>query len=349
MLCGYPIEAIADNWLHDCLFKILEDIHAGLWLKKRGLHWPECIPEKWRDQLKGRPGLKKRLRSYQIAFGKIDLSQKAKVSAALQQQNDIEGLLSCNSNCDSLQNLPTAIQRPIKNLFEFAFGLLSELGIRDAQYKIIWKGTHKHICPFCGYEFFSFPGSPREDEDHFLAESRYTFAAVNLKNLVPMGTRCNRSYKLAQDVLFAPDGTRRRAFNPFGKNKTSICLENSKPFGANDGRLPKWEIDFVPASPECETWDQIFHIRERYCDDILNPQFSEWLRPFVNWWKEDIIVETITETVLLEGLARYLHHLVLMEMTGIDFLRVPVFSMLLKHCTHGDQRLIKFLLLLLRA
>ncbi|MCK7494405.1 MAG: hypothetical protein MZW92_26920 [Comamonadaceae bacterium] len=62
-------------------------------------------------------------------------------------------------------------------------GLLTKIGIRDRRYQAIYKSAMYHMCPFCGCEYFDAPGAPREDLDHYLAKSRYPFAAVNLEIL----------------------------------------------------------------------------------------------------------------------------------------------------------------------
>jgi hypothetical protein len=130
------------------------------------------------------------------------------------QQNAIADLVSCASDCECLAELPTTIQAPAKNLFLFGFSLLTDLGVRDLHYSAIYNATSYHLCPFCGLEYFDAPGAPREDLDHYLASSRYAFAAANLRNLSPMGMKCNERYKLAGDILRDATGNRRRSFDP---------------------------------------------------------------------------------------------------------------------------------------
>ncbi len=322
---------------------MVREVHAQIAGGVAAVNWPQIIPEPQRARLRSRHGLRDRLQTYATALDGLNVGDRNRVLSALTQQNDFVNLLSCASDCEAISALPEEIRAPARDLFGFCFGLLTALGIRDQHYKIVWERTNQHVCPFCGCEFFDAPGAPREDDDHYLAESHYPFAAANLRNLVPMGSKCNQRYKHAANILVAQDGARRRAFYPYSQISVSISLDASEPFAADDGRKTRWVVDLLPASPECETWDQVFSIRERYSRDILDPHYIEWLRPLAVWWKKEIQTNPVTEAVLVEGLTRYISDLVGMEMSGRDFLRAPMFSMLRKRCAEGDQRLIRFL------
>ena len=94
------------------------------------------------------------------------------------------------------------------------------------------------MCPFCGCEYFDAPGAPREDLDHYLPKSLYPFAAANLRNLVPMGMKCNERYKLAQDILRDAAGVRRRSFDPYAERQIKVILDNSVPLAARTAKRP---------------------------------------------------------------------------------------------------------------
>jgi hypothetical protein len=322
---------------------MVRTVHAAVAAGNPAIAWPAVIPELFRDRLRSRHGLRDRLQTYATALATLTADQQARVLVAVGAQNDLVNLLSCAAHCESVTLLPEAIRTPARSLFSFAFELLTELGIRDRHYHVIWERSKQHVCPFCGCEFFDAPGAPRENDDHYLAESRYPYAAANLANLVPMGAKCNQRYKQAIDILNDDAGARRRAFYPYSAVSVTVCLDASEPFAAPDGRTPRWVIDLVPPSPECETWDHVFKIRERYQRDILDPFFIEWLRPLTAWWNKDTHANPVTDAVLIDALSRYINDLVAMEMTGRDFLRAPMFVMLHKRCVAGDQRLLRFL------
>ncbi|MFM7366725.1 MAG: hypothetical protein ACKO2Z_02745, partial [Sphaerospermopsis kisseleviana] len=200
-----------------------------------------------------------------------------------------------------------------------------------------------HTCPFCGCENFDAPESPREALDHYLVEKKYPFAAANLRNLVPMGNKCNSRYKLAEDILINQNGIRRKSFDPYNHEEIRLCLDNSQPFAGNDGQLPRWQIEFSLNTEEVTTWDEVFHIRERYERDVLNPQFKRWLDDFKSWCKSANIVPS-SQGELVDCLNTYA---TLYEEMGISdraFLKAAVFRMFHIHCQQGNQRLISFLM-----
>jgi hypothetical protein len=181
--------------------EMVQTIHANHDGRQGALAWPDIIPAVHRDKLRRRTGLYDRLAQYAAAAGKLSVSERQQVLACLVQQNRIADLVICSTDCESLSDLPKAIQAPIVELFGFAFELLTGLGVRDRHYRTIYTAVPYHVCPFCGCEYFDAPGTPREDLDHYLPKSLYPFAAANLRNLVPMGMKCNERYKLAQDIL----------------------------------------------------------------------------------------------------------------------------------------------------
>jgi hypothetical protein len=340
---GYPIAATADNWLHDCLCEILSSIHMSIGAGEDPSEWPDIIPEVRRTTLRGRHGLKSRLELYSNTFKILSATERQKVVECLGQQNQIPDLLACIVDCEKVSELPAPIQQPITDLFGFAFLLLSELGIRDKHFQIIYDADKYHVCPFCGCEYFDAPGSPREDLDHYLTKSIYPFAAANLENLVPMGMKCNERYKHDQDILWLAPGVRRTSFYPYTNRTITVRLNNSIPFGGEDGRTPSWSIEFDPNSSECQTWDEILHVRERIQRDVLDPSFMRWLSEFSTWFKRRIGDPNPSEAVVLNALQIYAEDVAFMGFNARDFLRAPVFMMLHWHCSTGNMRLSEFM------
>lgn len=342
MLFGYPVEATVENWFHECLVGMLQIIHAN---PHQRPSWPEIIPETYREKLRGRPGLRDRLLEYQSAVTKLPTEELEQVSNALMEQNNIADLLSGQCNCEILDELPQTIHESIKALFAFGFKLLTDLGVRDSQYRTIFASTPYHVCPFCGCEFFDAPGAPREALDHYLAESKYPFAAINLSNLVPMGNKCNSRYKLAQDILYQNDGTRRRSYYPYAKTgQIKISLERSEPFAGTSGLfpLPDWQIDFDPATEEVSTWNSVFHIEQRYKRDILDADFMSWLREFSAWCRSSNL-RPLSRQDMVDALERYINYQSDMSFRDRAFLKAAVFQMLYHHYQQGNERLITLL------
>lgn len=349
MLFGYPISAIAENWLHDCLVEMVTTIHKRLDQGLPPLKWPDCIPQQHRTVLKSRRGLRDHLSTYRKAAKKLTPKKRALVLTCLSEQNKISDLVSGKSDCKRITALPKDIRDPIKTLFNFAFGLLTDLGIRDRNYQAIYDGNEHHVCPFCGCEPFDAPGSGtkahkearhiREDLDHYLPKESYPFAAANLHNLSPMGGRCN-SFKGTQDVLRGDRGGRRRAFYPYGNHRVTISLINSIPFKGTGGQKPDWKIEFQPDTPECATWDQVFSLRSRLKQNVLDPCFGTWLREFSFWFKAEYPNVVIDRTSIVAALNRYASNEAIKGLNGRDFLRTLVFQMMHRHCSGRHARLL---------
>lgn len=345
MLFGYPISATRENWLHECLCDILRLIHASLQTATTLPAWPDIIPASYPKRLHTRTGLRDRLISYKTTVEKLTTAEQEQILQALHDQNEIALLLSGQLDCETITQLPKSIHKPVKKLFEFAFELLTELEIRDLHYQAIYDAT-PHICPFCGCQPFDAPGSRREALDHYLAESIYPLAGSNLRNLVPMCNKCN-SRKLAQDILTNKNGTRRKSFDPYSYNCTGIklSLENSQPFAGEvtpTGELPRWQIEFSPNTEEVITWDEVFHIQERYKRDVLDAEFKTWLWQFKSWCKSRNIVPS-SHQELLDEIDHYANYYEDQGMSDRAFLKAAVFRMLHAHCKKGDQRLISFI------
>ncbi|MCU0924494.1 MAG: hypothetical protein MUF44_00195 [Hydrogenophaga sp.] len=347
MLFGYPLAATQNNWFHDCLVKAIKNVHALVDAKKRYPAWPKILPDAHQATLQSRTGLRDRLKAYNIALRKLSSqSERDAVLAALSDQNRISDLLSSASDCAALDALPTVIHGATTSLFDFAFGLLTELKVRDEHYEAIYNAVTAHVCPFCGTEYFDAPGAPREALDHFLAKSRYPFAAANLRNLVPMGHKCNSRYKLAVDVLYDANGVRRVAFDPYNHAKIGVVLDHSDPF---DGPTPtpKWSIKFDPDGPGVSTWDAVFSIRERYQRDYLDEGYSAWLTEFQNWARS-ADQRGDTDASLIQALRRFEQYCDDNGMRDKAFLKAAVFRMLRLRCEQGHDRLKHLLRDLLR-
>lgn len=343
MLFGYPPTATQNNWFHDCLIQAIRDVHSRVDAQQPYPRWPEILPAAHRATLKSRRGLRDRIQAYDVALRQLaSQGERNLVLAAVTDQNRISELLSNTCNCTALSALPMAIQAAVISLFDFAFELLTDLSIRDGHYKIIYDTVPHHVCPFCGTEPFEAPGAPREAFDHYLAKSLYPFAAANLKNLVPMGHKCNSSYKLAADLLYDTTGTRRVAFDPYNHDKIDVVLDRSDPFNGSKPQKPNWQIDFEPYTSAALTWDTVFRIRERYKRDHLEADYEAWLEQFRKWaLREGLRGDTDAE--LVGALTTFERLWSDGGMQDRSFLKAAVFRMLRLHCENGHQRLKEFL------
>ena len=342
MLFGYPIEATNDNWLHECLCEAIAAIHSHIDSDNSYPQWPAILPNDYQSRLIASTGLRVHLENYAKALRKLSKSHQDQILQAIADQNKISELLSGGCDCAMIDELPKPIQTCIKELFIYAFDKLKDLGVRESHYAHIYASIPHKVCPFCGVEYMDPPGARREDLDHYLPKSLYPLAAANLRNLVPMGHKCNSKYKLSTDVLRRSDGTRRVAFDPYDHTEISVVLDDSEPFDGEESNIPRWVMRFNPDIPAATTWDEVFEIRVRYYRDHLNPSYKKWLKDFRSWSRSANLMGN-TDTLIVEALRRYETYNIECGIQDRAHLKAAVFRMLRLHCEAGNRRLLNIM------
>ena len=229
------------------------------------------------------PVLKKKIVAFYKAYRSLDAADRGVVQSAFSSTNSIRRQLSCRTPRYSVDELPEAIRDATSSLFNHLFeNTLSSGEACRKHWRDFYESLAGKHCPFCGLEILHSPELYKQDYDHILCKSRYPFAAVNLRNLAPMGSACNRIFKGDTDVVF--DGAMARKFpDPFGADPgVSIDLTGSRPpqGSANPGH---WNVGVSPSTDELETWEAVFKIRDRYANDYLEPKYSEWVKDFIEW------------------------------------------------------------------
>lgn len=344
MLFSYPVAAAAENWLHDCLVTTVKNVHALVDAGKHLPKWPAVIPAEHRTKLSKRTGLAERIAAYANAIEALSTAERSSVLDALEGQNKIPELLSGKCDCLELTDLPQGVREPAKALFTFGFELLTPLDVRQRQYKALCDVIPARVCPFCGCEGLSAPGAPQEDLDHYIPRSKYPFAAANLRNLAPMGGRCNSSYKKTQDPLRRTTGQRRLAFDPYNAAGLSVSFDQSVVDEQTAGPVVShWVIEFLPAGEAVDTWDEIFHVRERWRRDELDEKtIRQWLWDFRNFCLATAL-QFAGDGDVVDAVQRYERYLSGCGLRDKAFLKAAVFRFLLRRCAVGCQRLLPIL------
>ena len=349
MLFSYSPVGFQDNWLHETLIGI---VTADMAKRLAGLpreNWPDCIPPVRRAALRRKFGLRKRRATLLDRFETLVAADQSVVRNALDRHNAFPAIFDDGLPCVCLADLPADIRDPIKCLFEFAFGLLTVLGLRDENYKRLYDDLEYKVCAFCGVELLDAPGQKREALDHYLPIATYPFAGTNFRNLSPMGTKCNSRYKLQQNILFDPaTGNRRACFDPYDSPTILLSLNGSRPFeGPRVGLVtcPDWVIQWDGGDPEkIQTWESIFAISERYRESSLNPSFRGWIDHFCQWAARRH--DDVSSPVLLRDALREFAEIVVPEgLADSAFLKHATFQMLADQCdeTEGGLRLFDWL------
>ena len=342
MFVGYPAQALVHNWLHRVIWLIVARVHGDVRSgRRRGRSWQNLLPKRHRSELLRRTGLKDLVFEYRRAFAGLAAAEQAAVHRALVDQNRFFDAFSGAVACPRCSDLPLAIREPARDLFKFAFGLLTPLGPRDKHYSAIYNSLKHKLCPFCGIDSLDSPNrnNRREDDDHYLPKSEYPFAAVNLRNVVPACRKCN-DYKGRNDPIFAA-GQRFRALDPYSHAGFTVRLENSLPLGSVRPDLPEWQINFDPPTPEAETWDRVYGLRGRLRENILDQDYSVWIGRFASYCGRHRVVSTTAE--LLEALVSYADGLKPDGLFGRAFLELAVCRMHEAQCRAGNVDVITVL------
>jgi hypothetical protein len=259
----------------------MDDIDVG----RPSAGWPDCIADERRDRLRRFSQLGERLDALLAAYEALDTSARQVFREAMDDQEAIAELFDGGRRADRLEDLPMSVRVPARRFFEKTFDMLRPLGLRDTNYKSFLRLIEHRVCAFCGCEYFSGAKSRREPLDHYLAISIYPFAGANARNLVPMGPKCNSSYKLAQDVLRDGAGARRVCFDPYASTPVRVSLQGSRLFARSDG-LPEWDVELQGDAARIRTWDTVFDVRRRFIDDHLDSIYKDALKVFGTLWRK---------------------------------------------------------------
>jgi hypothetical protein len=337
MFANYSIAATHNNWIHETIehtfLVICESLNNG----DEPPAWPEILPDGYRVELQDKEKLPDLIDIFVAIARKLNKIQRDNFIDIFNKQNHIDALLDGTGDIPSVPAKLKKLVKAAKDICYEGFSLLTKTGVRDAHYLVIWNSLSNKRCPFCGYEDFESPKLQREDEDHYLARKYYPLAAANLKNLVPMGGKCNRLYKGQKNVLVV-NGHRRIALNPYGNVIGDISLMNTNPIGS-PSLTPDWKLDLLPDIDVIRTWENVFSIKSRLMENKLIPIYENWLDDLTDWFKIRKLNETIDDNYLFDEI----HEFGLYNKKpkhGPIYFETKISEMLEHHCRNGNIDLI---------
>lgn len=234
-------------------------------------------------------------------------ARKVDVDTAFSEMNKIEGLFNSKVARNCIDNLPLQIQGKAKSLFVHLYEhTLTSYGIKK-HYEAFSKQLNNNWCPFCGMEQLVDYTHQKEDYDHLLAKSIYPFASVNMKNLIPMGQKCNRTHKKKKDLIW--DNVKQiKAVNPY---KATIDIRvnfDGTKLPSYAGKNGVWSIKVTPNREEVTRWDYVFNICDRIKKDYLTrgrkPEYQVWLTDYINF-QIDNVSKLSTIAQVRASLAQY--------------------------------------------
>jgi hypothetical protein len=282
------------NDLHAHFEAYLADIkHLPTGTKFQGAHFPELT---FRNHI-----LKKKadgsssslfvlIDAFQDSFLNLSKVDRKAFLKIFKKTNDLNWILSNPNKATRKNSYPggtgVTTHALLVHLYESEL-ILTAFDIKD-HYKKFYDDRISAWCPFCGMEKYKWPERQKEDYDHLLCKSLYPVAAINFKNLIPMGDRCNRIYKKDADVLLNAAGKPTKIVNPFHEQiKPKLSLKGSTFHHQPEKR--KWNINVTPKSQKVKAWNEIFFISERLKEEFLvkrpksqqNPEYDSLVDLFV--------------------------------------------------------------------
>ena len=176
---------------------------------------------------------------------------------------------------DDLNNDYAILKNPLLNFFQSLWNSVLHLSFIQKKlgctindhYNDFVNENSKGICPYCGLHYLDEADvKTRDAYDHYLPKSFYPFLSIDFKNLTPMCYKCNSGNKGNKDPLHDSQGNRRKAFFPFKKYDqfeihVSLKKKNYNSLKKEDVNI---EFDSSALTPEIETWDELFDIKNRY-------------------------------------------------------------------------------------
>lgn len=266
--------------------------------------------------------------SFFLEFSKLHDSSKTELIDCFFATNKVDELLNDISvgidvELLKLKQFPLALITSVKDLFIYMYETTMKPA-RNRHYKALIAGISSY-CPFCGIERLISDRNKTQDYDHILNKGTYPFAAVNLRNLVPMGSVCNQKYKRGIDILTDLNGQRRKYANPYTQAIPVKVEFQGSILPSVSNRRGTWSITFLvnPGDePYVQTWAEVFDIKNRYEEFIVKDHYETWRRQFINRKKGAIHNVHELKSNFSREANQYANHLYIDK----DFLRYALFS-----------------------
>jgi hypothetical protein len=224
---------------------------------------------------------------YEMFRTQLSAQQRRQVSDWYDHNNDIEALCGCKPNKEPATytdiraingDLEPVLKTFCKSLFTDVIHLkavTSRIGGIADHYQAFVNENSEGKCPYCGYgDIKGLHHTKREAYDHYLPKGTYPFNSVNFRNLAPMCSECNSTYKLQKDPARNIDpisrktgGTRRKAFYSYATAAADITVNVILHTTDVTNLVPddiKLEIAAPGHDEEVEAWKDVFGIEERY-------------------------------------------------------------------------------------
>lgn len=257
--------------------------------------------------------LKGNLVAITLAYHQLTTIEKLQVQNAFQVNTNIENICTnINAFPVKYNTVPIGIREIVKNFLTMLWDafpqnalLESSCGTIQEHFTSFVSPSHQRalVCPFCGLNKLKTSESINRDAyDHYIPKALYPFISINFKNLFPICHECNSDEKKATDILY--NGiTRRQVFYPldssYHSDQLSIEVIPTQQYNPINFKTLLYDINWDYAiklagilDPRLTSWDEIFHIKRRYKENVLRYQI-EWYDEFLKRYKRELLKGTL--------------------------------------------------------
>jgi len=270
------------------LHELAKHIVIDVWCKSQGKNFTLTkIKEEddFRKKVKGTPVyLEKPIHKIFKICSKFDGAQIAYIEEAFNNNNKIEELCKNTISPIFYEDLETNTSKEFSDEVKSFFNNLYEKVFKGISFDInkhyneFFK-INKRLCPFCGLKTLEKDSSNhRDDYDHYLPKDEYPFNAVNLKNLLPMCSDCNKKWKKIKNPI--KDTTSKKAFYYYSTTQPEFEVEVE----ITNSDLMNFDAEIKLNSntmqDEVDTWNRLFSLSRRYRDDfVCHEEFGiSWIK-----------------------------------------------------------------------
>lgn len=278
------------------------------------------------------PALETKFKNFFVAFKRLSTPNKQEFIDIVNSAQNIEDSYE-DVTCSCLEYKSDRFRQILGNnsFKELGTQLYLSLkaerwGIKDHYTKIYRAMPHK-VCPFCGVEIMH--KSFREDYDHLAPQSKYPVLTINVKNLAPMCSTCNKKFKKEEDVFYDDNGQRRPFIYPYS-NSIDINFDYSHSIIPHtDPNHPDgtWNIEINPNNDSTRNWNTTFGIKQRYVEDYIDPNFDIWIEEFIDSCI-DSEIDISTADALTNELSIYSRRCLRRKFLNTNIIKGPIFNFL---------------------
>ena len=244
---------------------------------------PDGSIENFRAKVSRTPNLKNPIKNIYNICKLFTVVKKNYIRETFEINNNIEAICDNTISPRFYDDLTMHTSANFSNKVKIFFNNLFESIFKQEPFYLNhhynnFMSVNKKLCPTCGLNTLEADSSNhRDDYDHYLPKKSYPFNAVNLKNLMPICSDCNKKWKKIENPVHYIN-FQQEAFYYYGDTDPDIQIN------INIIDMDNCELDIILTSAimqnEVDTWNRIYSIGKRYKNDVIcHDQVGKgWLR-----------------------------------------------------------------------